>query len=87
MIRTEASSLLCLVFSRLRVMDNCLCLQFFHLSERKSGNSQLNADLLLDASEDVKCVVGPKMSSWSWQGWPGWEGSGAGRYEDNAWRS
>ena len=25
------------------------------------------------ASEEVKCVVGPKMSSGSWQGWKSWE--------------
>ena len=27
------------------------------------------------------------MSSGSWQGWTGWEGSGAGWYEDSAWRT
>ena len=67
----------------LRVMNNCLCLEFFHLtdveSERKSVSfHQLNVDSPLDASEDVKCVVGPKMSSGSWQSWTGWEGSSAG---------
>ena len=72
-------------------MDNCLCLEFFHRtdveSERECVNSQLNVDSPLDASEDVKCVVGPKMLSGSWHGWTGWEGSSAGWYGDSAWRA
>ena len=45
-------------------------------SERESVNWQLNVDSPLDASEDVKCVVGQKDVSW--QDWTGWEGSSAG---------
>ena len=34
------------------------------------------------ASEDLKCLAGPKMSSGSWQGWTSWDGSrAAGWYE------
>ena len=82
---------LCLALSRLRVMDKSLFLKFFHLadveSESVSVNSPPNVDSRLDASEDVKCVFGPKMSSGSWKGWKGWEGRWAGLYEDSAWRT